>query len=1436
MKRLAALLVAACTAEACASSSVHQDGAAWTLENQVLSVSLDSATGALTVRDKQTGATFRQPDSVRDKLQCAPGQEVVVLPAAGPITLDARLEEWAGTRMTRLDPTLLSDEKPWQLDGDRDLSAAVGFRWDKTNLHALFTVADDTFAPGTRESKEWWEADSVEWRVGWDQAGFMLDAKDPGGFLWGEWKDWAKAAVRPVADFAAEPEALALAQAAGLDLGSRSGYVVETSTTIGALITLQPVAAGRRFRIAFGVNDADEPGKRSAQEYFPGHYVIGRSSTYAVGVLAEADGSAPTIPDGRPPLCSDVGAAGDDALTYVLAADMPEATVGRIRCTVRLPEGSRDLQMSASFVEGWNWGVPLFRGFLPEADDAEYVAAAYGNGILIPASNLTPPIEGLSVFGSLDVPALGIVSSKGSVLCLFDDYDLTYAQLQPGSFGERQRLAVVVNGDRNKGERLPEYRTTWHFAAENGYVRLAKRVREFCAAQGWAKTLREKRAQNPNMDRLIGAPDVWGSNGLQFAREARAAGIDHLLVSGSYPKDQIEGIKALGYLVGEYSQYVDTDENTQSYDGRTPTEAYVRIQEDGQRAQGWVTLDGSHRWFSRCSETALAGAQHEVPKVLAERPYNARFLDVHTAMGLVECYSQDHPCTRTEDRENKTAMLQWIRDQGLVIGGEHGRAWSAGVLDYQEGMMSGNIFFSWPAGHLVKVEKPEEISDRYLEWGIGYAHRVPFWELAFHDCVVSTWYWGDSIGYLERVRPDLTDRKVAFTALYGAAPLLWATDLDVGFTGEGKRRFLQAYRNCCKIQEAVGYEEMVSHEFLTADRSVQRTRFGNGTTVTANFGPEPAKIESAGKTWLVPTNGIIADGPTIHQHIALIDGKRKTYIERPGYRFLETDDQGEVGNVRAVGPVTAQRLEPGRIRITLEPGTKEAAVDPRVLDEAWKPRPCRLIGMASDLEARGDVPVQMRGRSVILPARGEWQTFDLIYGAPASVADVGWERVSVPTGAPLREVKATLRNRGGTAARAKVTAYWDAIDEARLAGRATAKVEGGQAVEITIPVDTKAVDGTRRLMLVADSGADELITSDNRTSVDVTVTPDLARWPWRLPATLDLGGIERTDAVAECDVDLTPLLDGRALDPNSVRVALTDERDAPTEVLDAQFEPAPDYDARTKATGELLAVCWGQRKADVPLRCVVLAAPEGSGLLPPALCLDPKTHVVTRETYRGMISITWREGYRANVSDGAIRPLSFVGKGGSETPLIKQIIFSSMETGWGETDTKLQEFTVLADGPVRTRVRTVTELRGGLVVTRIYSFYPDYFTVEASAPERQSGLFSRIWYEQPGTYEDDRGTVRQIDGQGQEEGVGAGYTDPKWFCYYNDQASHACIALSPMDGQSFWDDSVFGQLGFSTRGAGGTYAHAIGGPQKSADFAKEWYAALTNPPMLRIGE
>lgn len=1396
------------------------------LDNGVLRVDLDPQTATLTVTDRETGAVYRQPDTLRDQMLCPPEDEVIVPRSQQALELDGRLNDWSEARPLRLGPEMLSGEAKWQLDGERDLSAAVSFSWDEEHLYAAFVVCDDLFVPGGRSNSKWWEADSVEWWVGWDQAGFTLDPAHPGGFLWGEWKEWSRAAVREVADLSAEQRALEWSAAAGFDWTGRPGYIVETATAIGALIQLAHPEVGRRFRLAAGVNDADEPDVRSAQAYLPRGFVHSRTSTYAVAVLADEDGRRPPRDErDGPPAATDIERPDTGTLTFTAVAELPEAPVGRVRYTVQLESDSRDLLIAASVLDGWRWDMPVGRGFLPDAPDAEYVIPYYGNGIAVSADDLSPPVGYLDSFGGLDMPGLGVIASGAAALCIFDTYDYMACTLRAAPFGGEPHLAMVQVGKTDRGERLAEYRTIWHFPAEPTLAAMARRMRDYCAAQGWVRTLRAKREDNPNVDLLMGAPDVWGSNGPAFAQEARAAGVRHMLVSGSYTPDAVRNIVALGYLCGEYDQYVDTDENSEPLDGVHPMPAHIRVNSDGKLATGWVLLDGSHTWYSRCSETAVAAARQKVPRVLAETPYNARFLDVHTAMGLVECYSEEHPCSLADDRANKQELLDYVRGLGMVLGGEHGRAWSVAGLDYQEGMMSCNPFFSWPAGHLVPVTSEEQIGQHYLAYGIGYERRVPFWELAFHDCVVSTWYWGDSIGYHERVRPDITDRKVALTALYGTVPLLWATDLCLGWEGPGRSRFLEAYRNTCKLHEAIGYEPMDHFEYLSADRSVQRTTFGDGTVVTANLGSEPAVVHSGGRDWLLPSNAVVADGPSFHQHTAIVDARRQTYIAGPGYRFLDGHGTVQsVGGLRSDGPLTVEVLSEGHARIYVEPTTRTASVDVDRAVPGGDTSALRLIRLGLGLQPLHEVPVDLRADGLELPATGEWACFDLLYGARAERPDVGFEHQPLPLllgaqGQPLR-VEVRLRNAGTEFATAQLTAYWDVADAARVAARASVTVAGRGNATAQLDLDTTRVDGERKLLVVADTGLDEAIAADNQMIASVYIAPDLSRWPWQLDGEISLGGIARSDPVVQAEVALgEPLQDGD-FEPTLVRATLLDDTGKPTRLLPCQFEP--DHSGARRGT--LLMVLPGDWAGHETLRVLILSAPRGSLDL-----LDRPPHFVA--------GVVERETYAADVSRGDLRPVWRIGEGGQRQAALERVVFSSGETGWGEDRGVLRELQVLADGPVRTRIRTIRDLPGDVTVTRTYDFYPRYFTVDAAATDLCAGLFSRVWYAAGGRYEDSAGNRVLADASGRDEGVTANNANPQWYAMYNDRWSHACVALSEFAGQSYWDEgAAIGQCGFqSLRPDGNRYAHVIGGPEESADFAAAWHASLTTPPVLELG-
>jgi hypothetical protein len=58
-----------------------------------------------------------------------------------------------------------------------------------------------------------------------------------------------------------------------------------------------------------------------------------------------------------------------------------------------------------------------------------------------------------------------------------------------------------------------------------------------------------------------------------------------------------------------------------------------------------------------------------------------------------------------------------------------------------------------------------------------------------------------------------------------------------------KDRFVASYKTAAPVARATGYHEMTDHRVLTPDRSVQRTVFASGVTVTVNFGGTPWRAE-----------------------------------------------------------------------------------------------------------------------------------------------------------------------------------------------------------------------------------------------------------------------------------------------------------------------------------------------------------------------------------------------------------------------------------------------------------------------------------------------------------------------------------------------------------------------------------------------------------------
>lgn len=503
-------------------------------------------------------------------------------------------------------------------------------------------------------------------------------------------------------------------------------------------------------------------------------------------------------------------------------AQKPEASI------VCEASGPMDTEMAipgSPVTEPGQWLVlPLNEGVRLPVEDSTFSGWSMitygGHGLCMPWSAVVDPNSGGGTMTIIETP---------------DDSDMQFRQeggcmtFQPRweasrqSFGYTRKLRMC-------------------FFNRGGFVAMAKRYRAYAKEKGLFKTLATKRSENPNVDRLIGAVNVWNwdMDKVALCTELKRMGMDRVLWSGGGTADEIKKIAAMGYLPGRYDIYQDVWDPKHSLSWQ-PTEGWPEdlvIEPNGDWMKGWAHPDkhpdGSITWYQGgviSSGPGLARAKKKIPADIAQIPYLARFIDTTTASPFREDYNPAHPLTRSQDRANKMALLDFCsKDMKQVVGTETGIDPSVPYIEYYEGMMSLGPFRLPNAGtFMMEYQKP---TPDFLKFQVGSMYRIPLWELVYHDCTVAQWYWGDATNKA----PEVWDQRDLLNILYGTAPLLM---FDRDKFGREKGRMLQTYKNVCEWVRKIGYDEMLNHEDLTPDHSVQRTSWSSGRSVTVNFGSTP---------------------------------------------------------------------------------------------------------------------------------------------------------------------------------------------------------------------------------------------------------------------------------------------------------------------------------------------------------------------------------------------------------------------------------------------------------------------------------------------------------------------------------------------------------------------------------------------------------------------
>ncbi|MDO5113424.1 MAG: glycoside hydrolase [Planctomycetia bacterium] len=527
--------------------------------------------------------------------------------------------------------------------------------------------------------------------------------------------------------------------------------------------------------------------------------------------------------------------------TAILEADLPELVVTidaakeeKMRGNIRFPE---------SFL-----GEERDRVILPLNEGFSYPVTGERIG---PHSTHTYGGHGLCMgfwgIAEESVSPEGEVLGEGALLAIFETPDDSGLTVEPHP--ENGRLAVRPWWC-SQCQKWGYARTLRYvFLEKGGHVAIAKRYREYAKKIGLYVPFTEKIRRNPalkdGIDRLIGAANIWCWEKDRDAiyAEMQSLGMTRLLASsGGSPEEIRKWNENPTMLTCRYDIYQDIM-NPEMYDeigfrhwphmGKAwPND--LNMTETGDWRRGWEV---SHKDKTKpripcgvlCDSRALPYAEEYISNELKEKPYKARFLDTTVASAWRECYHPDHPMTRSDSKFWKMKLLELIGKRfNMVCGSETGHEASVPYCDFYEGMMSLGPFRVPDSGRKM-IEIWDDPPERVEKYQVGEAYRLPLWELVYHDCTVSYWYWGDYNNKL----PSLWKKRDLFNALYGVPPMYMFTKAS---WNANKERFVESYRMAQPVSRMTGYDEMTNHRILTADRSVQQTSFANGVRVTANFG------------------------------------------------------------------------------------------------------------------------------------------------------------------------------------------------------------------------------------------------------------------------------------------------------------------------------------------------------------------------------------------------------------------------------------------------------------------------------------------------------------------------------------------------------------------------------------------------------------------------
>lgn len=360
---------------------------------------------------------------------------------------------------------------------------------------------------------------------------------------------------------------------------------------------------------------------------------------------------------------------------------------------------------------------------------------------------------------------------------------------------------------------------------------------------------------------LLKAPETWGSSfNVAAIKELQSNGIDRAWLGTSdwygalWNLEAVKLAKEQGYLVGVYDSYASAHSENQRDSWQTAqmgdeifgTAGYQR--EDGSYVKGF---GGKGRYVNPVAVEDYF--KQRTKDIVASGQLNSLFVDVDATGLAYEDYSAERRTMQNEAMEALQSRLKYASDElGVVVGSEGGTwafapqiAFSHGMTTPPFGWMDKRVRFDkkskfyrggyWPTEEPPIFYKPIDLPEELRELMYAPQYKLPLYQIALHDSVVTTHHWEFGSLKAREAREDIALQQI----LYQIPPLYHLG----GSATKRDMPYIAAYHSIwAPLHESLYDQQMIWFAFVSQDRLVQSVSYANGTQIIANFAAEPHQL------------------------------------------------------------------------------------------------------------------------------------------------------------------------------------------------------------------------------------------------------------------------------------------------------------------------------------------------------------------------------------------------------------------------------------------------------------------------------------------------------------------------------------------------------------------------------------------------------------------